>query len=368
MEEFLRLGISKKNLYQLKKKGFKKPTKIQKLTIPVLMDEKVDLIAQAQTGTGKTAAFGLPLLEKIKKNNKIQALILTPTRELAIQVCKEINSFSKDKNLLIIPVYGGQSIQLQFKKLKKNPSIVVGTPGRILDHLKRRNLNINEIKYFILDEADEMLNMGFIDDIEEILDYTPKRKRIFLFSATIPKRIKILAKKYMKNYKFIKANPKITTELTEQYFYKVKNRDKFKTLCKIIGKSENFYGLIFCHTKVEVKKINDKLINKGFNAGCLHGDLSQFQREKILNKFRKKFINILVATNVAARGIDIFNLTYVINYSLPQNPEIYIHRIGRTGRAGKRGIAITFVDNSELSKIEAFKKVSNSNIKIIDDL
>ena len=363
MENFKKLGLSEKNLYALSRKGFKKPTKIQELTIPVLLKENIDIIAQAQTGTGKTAAFGLPLIENIEDNGQIQALILAPTRELVLQVCDEINSLKGKKQLSIIPVYGGQSIDIQFKKLKKNVSVVVGTPGRILDHLKRKTLNISKIKYFILDEADEMLNMGFIDDIETIFNYSPKDKRVLLFSATMPERIKNLAANYMKKYKFIKASPKITTNLTEQIYYEVNERDKLELLCRIIDMNENFYSLIFCQTKVEVDKLANELINRGYSAEPLHGNLSQAQRERTLKKFRKKIINILVATDVAARGIDITDLTHVINYSVPQNPEIYIHRIGRTGRAGKNGKSITFVTRAEFRKFNFIKKINRCNIK-----
>ncbi len=363
MENFTKLGISEENLYPLRKKGFKEPTKIQELTIPILMNEDVDIIAQAQTGTGKTAAFGLPLIEKIESSGKIQALILTPTRELAIQVCEEIDSLSGNKSISVIPIYGGQSIDVQFRKLRKKPSIVVGTPGRILDHLKRKTLNIEDIKYFILDEADEMLNMGFIEDIETIFNYSPPQKRVMLFSATMPKRIQKLAENYMENYKFVKASPQIATNLTEQVYYEVSQRERFEALCRVIDMSENFYGLIFCQTKVEVDRVASRLIERGYNAESLHGDLSQTQREKTLNKFRKRRINILVATDVAARGIDVNDLTHVVNYSIPQNPEIYVHRIGRTGRAGKNGKSVTFVNYDELGKLEIIKRISKCDIK-----
>ena len=363
MKEFKELGISERNIYPLIKKGFKEPTEIQKLTIPLLINDDVDVIAQAQTGTGKTAAFGLPLIEKIRKNGSIQALILAPTRELCIQVCDEINSLKGDKNINIIPIYGGQSIEVQFKKLKRGASIVVGTPGRILDHLKRGTLEVGKIKYFILDEADEMLNMGFIDDIETIFSYTPKNKRVLLFSATMPQRIKKLVERYMSKYKFIKVGNQITTDLTEQIYYEIDENDKIEALSRIIDSYKNFYGLIFCQTKVEVNEVAGRLIERGYSAEPLHGDLSQAQREKTLSKFRKGIINILVATDVAARGIDIVDLTHVINYSVPQNPEIYIHRIGRTGRAGKKGLSITFVNYKEIGKFEIIKRVSNSKIK-----
>ncbi len=363
MENFKKLGISDHCLYYLKRKGFKKPTKIQEITIPVLMKDNKDILAQAQTGTGKTAAFGLPLIEKVKNSGNIEALIIAPTRELVLQVCDEINSFSFKKDISIIPIYGGQSIDIQLKKLKKGASIVVGTPGRILDHLKRKTLDIGRIKYFILDEADEMLNMGFIEDIKEIFTYTPKDKRVLLFSATMPKKIKNLAIRYMKDPEFLKAENQITTDLTEQIYYEVDQFQKFDALCRLLDMNENFYGLVFCQTKIEVDKIANKLAISGYNAEALHGNLSQAQREKTLDLFRKKRVKILVATDVAARGIDINNLTHVINFSVPQNPEIYIHRIGRTGRAGKKGVAVTFVTQQEIGKMEIIKRKVNVEIK-----
>ncbi len=363
MEKFKKLGISEKYIYPLIKKGFKKPTKIQELTIPILMRDNHDIIAQAQTGTGKTAAFGVPLIEKIGETGEVQALILAPTRELVLQVCEEINSFKGKKKISIIPIYGGQSIEIQLKKLKKGASIIVGTPGRILDHLKRRTLNLSNVKYFILDEADEMLNMGFIEDIEKIFNYTPDKKRVLLFSATMPVRIKNLAVNYMKNYKFVRAETEIVTDLTEHIYYEINESIKFDALCRILDINENFYGLVFCQTKIETDSIANKLIKRGYNAGALHGNLSQAQREKTLTRFRNRDINILVATDVAARGIDITELTHVINYSVPQNSEIYIHRIGRTGRAGKKGIGITFVTPQEAGKMEIIKRSLTCSIK-----
>ncbi len=364
MERFKQLGISEKNISTLIKKGFKKPTEIQELTIPVLIGEKKDVISQAQTGTGKTAAFALPLIETLEpKSRKVQAIVLTPTRELAIQVCNEINSLKGNSPLTTIPIYGGQSINTQLSRLKRGCSIVVGTPGRILDHLRRRSLRLDHIKYFILDEADEMLNMGFIDDIETILKETPEKKRILLFSATMPQRIKKLAENYMAQYVHIKTKTKLSTNLTDQRYYIVRNNQKFDLLCNIINCYENFYGLIFCHTKIEVSDLALKLQKNGFKAEAFHGDFTQAQREATLSKFKKRNISILVATDVAARGIDIIELTHVINYSMPDNPEKYIHRIGRTGRAGKRGLAITFVEPRERNKFEFIKKITKSPVK-----
>ncbi|MDD5016362.1 MAG: DEAD/DEAH box helicase, partial [Atribacterota bacterium] len=343
--KFEHLGFSQKVLDAIYKKGFEEPSQIQALTIPVMLRNDTNIMAQAQTGTGKTAAFGLPLIEMINPHEKsVQALIITPTRELAIQVSEEISSFKGDSGIQVIPIYGGQSIDQQLRRLKKGVHIVVGTPGRVIDHIKRKTLNLKDIEYLILDEADEMLNMGFIEDMEEIMKHTNPQKRTFLFSATMPSRIKVLASKYMADYKFITVEKQqLTTNLTEQIYYEVKAADKFEALCRIIDIEEDFYGLVFCRTKNDVDSVAGHLIDRGYDADVIHGDISQAQREKTLDKFKKKKINVLVATDVAARGIDVYNMTHVINYSLPQDPESYVNRIGRTGRAGKQGTAITFI-------------------------
>ncbi|ADG12750.1 DEAD/DEAH box helicase domain protein [Methanocaldococcus infernus ME] len=350
--DFKSLGLSDNTLKALKRKGFKKPTKIQEKIIPILLSEDVNIVGQAQTGTGKTAAFGLPIIEKINDEKEIKALILTPTRELAKQVAEELKSLKGKKNLKIVEIYGGKPIKEQIYKLR-GANIVVGTPGRLLDHIKRKTINLKNLSYFVLDEADEMLNMGFIEDVEEILKHTNDDKNILLFSATLPREILNLAKKYMRDYKLIKV--KSSKNLIEQKHFKVSNSEKFNLLCKIINE-ENFYGLIFCKTREDVKNLARKLIEKGYSAEAFHGKLSQFRREKILKRFKMKKINILVSTDVAARGIDIEGLTHVINYSLPQNPEYYVHRIGRTGRAGKRGKAITFVEPHEYKKYAHMKR------------
>lgn len=368
MEElaaFKKLGLSQNCLEALEKKGFEEPTLIQEKIIPLFLGKDIDLIGQAQTGTGKTAAFGLPLIEKLKAGSRYpQALILAPTRELALQVAQEINSLKGNKNLQIAAVYGGQSIEEQLRRLHRGVDIVVGTPGRIIDHLGRKSLNLASINYLILDEADEMLNMGFIDDVEEILKHTNKNKRILLFSATMPERIVSLAKKYMKEYEIIRIKAEQpTVALTDQIYFEVQYADKLEALCRIIDVEHEFYGLVFCRTKIDVDELAKKLIDRGYDAEALHGDISQFQRERILDKFKKKRINILVATDVAARGIDIINLTHVINFSLPQDPESYVHRIGRTGRAGKEGTAITFVTPDETRKLIFIKRIAKTNIR-----
>jgi ATP-dependent RNA helicase DeaD len=363
MKNFRNLGLSEETLSVLESKGYVEPTEIQELAIPILMEDRLDLIAQAQTGTGKTAVFGLPLREKLNpKKTGVQAIVLTPTRELCIQVCSELESLKGNTGLTTVPIYGGQFIDVQLKKLKKNVSIVVGTPGRVLDHIRRGTLRLDGIRYFILDEADEMLNMGFIEDIEEVLKQTPKEKRVLLFSATMPDRIRKLAENYMGEYLHVRAEPKLTTDLTEQIYFQVSRKDKLEALVRVLEIENEFYGIVFCRTKADVDELNTRLMEKGFKTDNLHGDISQPLREKILGKFRERKINILVATDVAARGIDVEDLTHVINYSIPQNPESYVHRIGRTGRAGKKGTAITFVTPAELRKMKFIEKFTQADI------
>ncbi len=364
MTKFRDLGLSEAMVNSLHKKGFEEPTPIQAKTIPFLLKNDKDLIGKAQTGTGKTAAFGIPLIENIPAGGKkIQAIILAPTRELAIQVTEELSSFAEEQQTRIVAVYGGQPIERQISRLKRGVDIVVGTPGRVLDHIDRGTLDISKVSYVVLDEADEMLNMGFVEDIETILKSCPKERRTVLFSATMPAHIENLAKKYMSNYEVISVmteNVKRTN--IEQIYFEVSQSDKFEALFRIIDVEASFYGLVFCRTKLDADEISHKLANRGCRAEALHGDLSQGQREKILQKFRDKKITALVATDVAARGIDVDNLTHVINYSIPQDPESYVHRIGRTGRAGKKGIAITLITPSEYRKLIAIQKMANATI------
>tara|TARA_B100000315_G_scaffold258827_1_gene312340 strand:- start:588 stop:2168 length:1581 start_codon:yes stop_codon:yes gene_type:complete len=365
LEKFKKLGLSDNTLEALKRKGFEEPTKIQEQTIPLLLKPDINVVGHAQTGTGKTAAFGLPLIETLDESSKtVQAIILTPTRELALQVAEEINSLKGKKRLEIVAIYGGQSMDQQLRRLRKGVDIVVGTPGRVKDHLQRKSLRIENVSSVILDEADEMLNMGFIDDVEDILSYVKGQKRMLLFSATVPERILRLAKKYMPKYHLVRAQQeKLTVSLTDQIYFEVSRSDKLEALCRIIDSEASFYGLIFCRTKVDVDQVSQKLSNRGYDSEGLHGDISQNQRERILSKFKEQRINVLVATDVAARGIDINNLSHVINYSLPQNPESYVHRIGRTGRAGKEGTAITFVTSDEYRKLAFIKRVTKTDIR-----
>ncbi|MCF2625153.1 DEAD/DEAH box helicase [Fusobacterium perfoetens] len=366
LEGFAALGLSEKTIKALAKKGFEEPSPIQALTIPVLLKGEKDVVGQAQTGTGKTAAFGLPILEMIDKSNgNVRAIVLAPTRELAIQVAEEINSFANGRKLKIVPVYGGQSIELQIRQLKKGVDIVVGTPGRVQDLIDRKVLKLDKLEYFILDEADEMLNMGFVEDIEKILESTNKDKRMLFFSATMPKEILKIAENHMrKDYEILKVEAKeLTTNLTDQIYFEVKQKDKFEALCRIIDLEPDFYGIVFCRTKNDVNELTGKLNDRGYDAGELHGDITQKHREVTLNRFKARKLSILVATDVAARGIDVNDLTHVVNYAIPQEAESYVHRIGRTGRAGKEGTAITFMTPSEYKKLLQIKRITKTDIR-----
>ncbi|RPH90554.1 MAG: DEAD/DEAH box helicase [Calditrichaeota bacterium] len=365
LESFRVLGLSEETLKTIKHKGFEEPTPIQEKVIPLLLHSDKDIVGQAQTGTGKTAAFGLPLLERINPSaHEVKAIVLTPTRELTIQVAEELASMRGKKKLKIAPVYGGQSMELQMRHLREGVHIVVGTPGRIMDHLRRKTLKIDHLDYFILDEADEMLNMGFLEDVQEILKYTNTDKRNLLFSATMPAEILQIAKTQMGPYEMIKVqDQQLTVEQTDQIYFQVSEANKFEALCRIIDYVEDFYGLIFCRTKNDSDQIAHRLLDRGYDAEALHGDLSQIQREKVMNKFKKRWVNILVATDVAARGIDVSDLTHVINFSLPHDPEAYVHRIGRTGRAGKEGTAVTFITPSEEKKLLIIERKTKAKIR-----
>lgn len=364
LEEFKALGLSDDILTAIAKKGFETPSAIQSLTIPHLLTTDKDIIAQAQTGTGKTAAFGLPIIQMLTSRRNIpQAIVLVPTRELALQVTQELISFNTH-DLSIAPIYGGASMTEQLRRLKKGIDIVVGTPGRILDHIRRGTLDLSAIAYLVLDEADEMLNMGFIEDIEEIMHAMTGPKRVLLFSATMPDRIAALARNYMHDPDLLKVESQhVTTDLTNQIYFEVREADKFDAMTRIIDIEPDFYGIVFCRTKIGVDEVATRLVAQGYSAEGLHGDVSQAQREKILRKFRDKAVNILVATDVAARGIDVSNLSHVINYSLPQDSESYVHRIGRTGRAGNQGTAITFISGAELRRFNWMMRDIKADIK-----
>ncbi|MEA3223073.1 MAG: DEAD/DEAH box helicase [Thermodesulfobacteriota bacterium] len=360
MEQFINLGISKTMLKTLAKKGFDKPTPIQNKVIPFLLNDDQDLVAQAETGTGKTAAFGIPIIERLDaRDKKVKTLILVPTRELAHQVAGEVESLMGSRNLQILPVYGGQAFGPQLRSLKQGVDIVVGTPGRILDHLRRGTLCLDSLSYLVLDEADLMLDMGFIEDIRTILSHAPQERRTMLFSATMPAAVINIARQYMRGYKTLAMNSKPqAVQLTEQVYFEVRDQDKFEALCRVIDMEPEFFGLVFCRTRVDTAEIASRLVRKGYAADGIHGDISQVERERIMRGFREKEISILVATDVAARGIDINNLSHVINYDMPQDPDAYIHRIGRTGRAGRKGTAISFVTSRERRCLEIIKRTA----------
>ena len=347
------LGLDEYTLKAVEKKGFVTPSPIQVLAIPRLLTGDTNLIAKARTGTGKTAAFGLPIIQNIReKSSNIQALILEPTRELAVQTCTEMQSFANHDLPRTTVLYGGASYAAQIKDLKRGSEIVVGTPGRIKDHLERKTLDISHIKYFILDEGDEMLDMGFIDDIEEIFRHANPDCRILLFSATMPEPILKIAGEFMGEYDIIQEEKVIDEALLiDQQYWMVKESEKIEALVRLIDMSPDFYGLVFTMTKSDADRVTRELDLKGYEAAALHGDIMQNQREKVLERFRLKKTRILVATDVAARGIDISGLSHVVNYSLPFDTATYVHRIGRTGRAGTTGIAITFVRPEERRKL-----------------
>ncbi len=365
LEKFRELGISEQTLKALEEKGFEEPSPIQAQTIPLLLKGEKDIIGQAQTGTGKTAAFGIPIIERIQQHRDfVQALVLAPTRELAIQVAEEINSFKGGRYIEVMPIYGGQSIEIQMRRLKRGVDIVVGTPGRVMDLMRRGTLDISSVSIAVLDEADEMLNMGFVEDIELILGETGPDKQMLMFSATMPKQIMSIAERFMGEYDIVKVEKQqLTTTLTEQIYFEVKRADKFEVLCRIIDIEPDFYGLVFCRTRNDVDEVVQDLMNRGYPAEALHGDISQSQRNRVIEKIKNKTANILVATDVAARGIDINNLTHVVNYSIPQDPEAYVHRVGRTGRAGNEGTAITFVTPAEYQKLTQIKKFAKTDIR-----
>lgn len=362
------LGLDETALAAVAAKGFEHPTPIQILAIPRLLSGDANVIAKARTGTGKTAAFGLPLVQTIRNNTgNVQALVLAPTRELALQVCKEIDSFTSKGFPRTAAVYGGQSMGEQLRALRRGVEIVVGTPGRVQDHLERGTLNLNHIKYFILDEADEMLDMGFIEDIEAIFAQANPESRILLFSATMPPAILKIAANFMGDYEIVEeeTHPEEPV-LTEQKYWIVRESDKIEALVRLIDISPDFYGLVFTQTKNDADTVTRALDERGYEAAALHGDIPQNQREKILYRFRNRKTRILVATDVAARGIDIEGLTHVVNYAMPFDAPTYIHRIGRTGRAGAKGLAFTFVRPEERRKLEylksAAKKATKANL------
>jgi len=360
-ESFLNFSLKKELIKSINELGFNNPTPIQSKVIPHLMSSKQDLIASAQTGTGKTAAFGLPLLDLTNiKDTNVQTLILCPTRELCIQITNDLLSYSKYlKNINILSVYGGVKIEKQIRSLKKGPQVVVGTPGRTNDLIRRKKLIIGNIDRLILDEADEMLSMGFKEDLEAIIQQTPKTKQILLFSATMTPKVVGVTKKYMKkSLEIAVARVNRAADNVEHIFYVVKPRDRYEVVKRIADMNPDIYGIVFCRTRRETKDIAIKLMNDHYNADTIHGDLSQSERDDVMSRFRKGQLQILVATDVAARGLDVEDLTHVINYNLPDDDEIYIHRSGRTGRAGKKGVSVAIIHGRNMRKLKDIERTS----------
>ncbi len=361
-QTFDQFGLSKETLDALTKVGYVNATPVQEKVIPFIINETRDLIAQAATGTGKTGAFGIPLMENIDiEERSIQAIALAPTRELALQVASELGSYIGGRHINIISLCGGQPMFKQIQQLKKinAATIVVGTPGRICDHLRNRRMDLSTIKSLVLDEVDEMLNVGFKDELEAIIAETSDDKRTLVFSATLPNFILNISKKYLNDPEIIKIDSDVKegSISIEQIYYDVDRRDKFDLLTRIMDLTPGFFGMIFCATKAGTGELAEKVMQAGYNSECLHGDLSQAQRERALDKFKKKLCTVLVVTDVAARGIDVKGITHVINFNVAQNAETHTHRVGRTGRAGAKGIAITFVDNGER---RFFRPIQNS--------
>jgi ATP-dependent RNA helicase DeaD len=357
---FSKLGISDDVVSAVKELGFENPTPIQEQSIPVLLEGSNDFVGLAQTGTGKTAAFGLPLLELIDfKSNKPQALILCPTRELCLQITNDIKNFSKNTpNASVVAVYGGANIMQQLREIRNGVQIVVATPGRMLDIIGRKAIDFTNVKYVVLDEADEMLNMGFQEDINEILSTTPDDKKTWLFSATMPPEVRRIARNYMENPVELTMGTKNTGNVNiEHEYYIVRARDKYAALKRIVDFNPEIFAVVFCKTKLDTQDVAEHLIKDGYNADALHGDLSQQQRDKVMQRFRDRNMQLLIATDVAARGIDVNNVTHVINYSLPDEIESYTHRSGRTGRAGKTGISICIVNSKEIGKIRQIERI-----------
>jgi len=364
LKPFGDITLSKKVRQAISDMGFEEPSPIQAQTIPLAM-EGMDIIGQAQTGTGKTAAFGVPIIEKgIEEKRYVQALVLTPTRELANQVAEELAKIGKYRRLKTLAVYGGQPIERQIRALNFGVHVVIGTPGRIIDHIKRKTLNLQKATMLVLDEADEMLDMGFIEDIEFILNQVPNERQTMLFSATMPEPILKLTAKYMRNPITVAVSKEqLTVPLIDQVYYEMREKDKTDYLCRILDVEEFQRSIIFGRTKKGVDELVSSLQTRGYLAEALHGDLSQSQRDRVMRKFRDGSIEILVATDVAARGLDIENVTHVINFDIPQDPEAYVHRIGRTGRAGKTGIAITLVAPREFRQLKLIERMTKTQIK-----
>ena len=360
MMTFNEIGLSPNLLKVIEELGFKKPTPIQEKVIPTFFETENDIVGLAQTGTGKTAAFGFPIIEQIDISNKsVQALILAPTRELCIQISGDLQNYSKYvEGLRVVPVYGGASIDPQIRALKKGAHIITATPGRMLDLINRKAANITNIRTVVLDEADEMLNMGFRDELDSILEKTPDIKRTLLFSATMPREVARIAKNYMnKPVEITVGKQNAGAENIRHIYYQVHAHNRYLALKRIADINPEIYGIVFCRTRMETKDVADKLIKDGYNADAIHGDLSQAQREHVMKRFRERSLQMLVATDVAARGIDVNDISHIINYNLPEELDIYTHRSGRTGRAGKSGVSIAIVNYREKNKIPLIEKI-----------
>ena len=366
MNKFEQLGLNPAILKAVEEMGFTEPSEVQEKAIPILLQEDTDMVALAQTGTGKTAAFGFPLIHKIDANSKhTQGLILSPTRELCLQITNELKNYAKfTPGLNTVAIYGGASITDQAQQIRRGAQVIVATPGRMQDMIKRKLVDISKIEYCILDEADEMLNMGFFEDITNILSHTPNEKNTWLFSATMPREVSTIAKKFMRDpIEITVGNKNESTSNVSHEYYLVNTRDRYAALRRLADANPEIFSVIFCRTKRDTQKVAENLVEDGYNAAALHGDLSQNQRDMVMKSFRNRQIQMLVATDVAARGIDVDDITHVINYQLPDEPEIYTHRSGRTGRAGKTGISMVIVSKSELRKIKSIERIIKKNFE-----
>ncbi|MGM9863274.1 MAG: DEAD/DEAH box helicase [Lepagella sp.] len=359
MKTFAELGVEPKLLQAIQEMGFELPMPIQEMVIPHLLNKEGDVVGLAQTGTGKTAAFGLPVLQRIDVDREVpQALIIAPTRELCLQIAGDLADFAKYiEGLRILPVYGGSSIESQIKALRRGVQVIVATPGRLIDLINRKVVDLHDVHTVILDEADEMLNMGFLDDIKEILTHVPVERKMLMFSATMPKEIAEIAKNFMHDpVEFVAGQRNEGAKNVRHIYYMVKAHDKYLALKRVADNNPDIYGIIFCRTRKETQEVADKLIADGYNADCLHGDLSQAQRDMAMRKFRDHVTQLLVATDVAARGLDVDDLTHVINYGLPEDTAVYTHRSGRTGRAGKTGVSVAIIHSREKGRLREIEK------------
>jgi ATP-dependent RNA helicase DeaD len=366
MKSFEALGLSKGLVESVQQIGFETPTPIQEKAIPVLLNGNRDFVGLAQTGTGKTAAFGLPLLELVDvENRQTQALVLAPTRELGLQIASDLENFTeKFKAFNIVAVYGGSSISEQVRKVKRGAQIIVATPGRLIDLIERKAINLGTIQYVVLDEADEMLNMGFKEDLDKILSFTPDTKNTWLFSATMPREVKAIMKNYMSDpHELTVGEQNIGNVNIEHHYVLVQEKDKYLALKRILDDNPEIFGLIFCRTRIDTQRIAEMLMKDGYNADALHGDLTQQQRDRVMLKFRNRSLQILVATDVAARGIDVEDITHVIHLNMPDEMEFYTHRSGRTARAGKKGISIAMISRKELGRVKQIEKTLKAPFK-----